>query len=133
MVLELTSSHHEISNEDVVSLVGGHLQGLKGNIPKAQLPDLVPTSTGAAGVEGKREKKANRTEGLWAFADENVSAHLIRNALGGGDEPDLRRRMSIPAPWSRRNRDDITVTVVWWEEGAEGQPQISSEQIKAKL
>ena len=29
--------------------------------------------------------------------------------------------MSIPAPYSRSHRDDITVTVVWWEEGKEGE------------
>ena len=86
---------------------------------------------GSAGVEGKEEEKANKTEGSWAFADENVSAHLIRNALGGGDEPDLRRRMSIPAPWSRRDHDDITVTVVWWEEGGESHPLL--EQFTTKL
>ncbi|KAF6762233.1 phophatase 2C family protein [Ephemerocybe angulata] len=123
----------ELSNDDVVSLVGGYLQGLKGNVPKAQLPNVVPISSGTSGVEGKREKKSNKVEGSWAFADENASAHLIRNAFGGGDEAILRRRLSIPAPWSRRYRDDVTVTVVWWEEGGESAPQISTEQVKAKL
>lgn len=124
------------SNDDVVSLVGGYLQGLKGNVPKAKLPELVPITSGTEGVEGKREKKANKVEGSWAFADENASAHLIRNAFGGGDESILRRRLSIPAPWSRRYRDDVTVTVLWWEEGKENVPQISQihgEQLKAKL
>ena len=119
------------SNEDVVSLVGGYLGGLKGTIPKSQLPNLVSTYSGSDGVEGKRNKKVNKTEGSWAFADDNASAHLIRNAFGGGDEKELRQKLSIPAPYSRRYRDDVTVTVVWWEEGAESQPQVS--QIKSKL
>ena len=41
---------------------------------------------------------------------------MIRNALGGADTGALRRVMSIPAPQTRRFRDDMTVTVVWWEE-----------------
>ncbi|KAJ3533086.1 hypothetical protein NMY22_g7478 [Coprinellus aureogranulatus] len=129
-------SQPKASNDDVVSLVGGYLQGVKGTVPKAKLPDLVPITSGAEGVEGKREKKSNKVEGSWAFADDNASAHLIRNAFGGGDEAILRRRLSIPAPWSRRYRDDVTVTVVWWEEGKESAPQItqlSGAELKAKL
>jgi pyruvate dehydrogenase phosphatase len=114
------------------------LSGLKGKVPKSELRSMVPISTGAGGVEGKREKKANKVEGSWAFVDENPSVHLIRNAFGGGDEEALRRRLSIPAPFSRRYRDDVTVTVVWWENnGVQHQTQLTREhlreQARAKL
>lgn len=118
----------------MISLVGGYLSGLKGNVPRAQLPNLVPLSTGAEGVEGKRRKQANKTEGNWAFVDDNVGVHLIRNAFGGGDEEALRRRLSIPAPHSRRYRDDVTVTVVWYENDTQHQTKITRDQLlKAKL
>lgn len=118
------------SSEDVVSLVGGHLAGLKGTIPKSRLSELIPTSTGHTGIDGK-EKKKEDTSSSWAFTDDNVSAHLIRNAFGGGDETRLRQLLSIPAPYSRRYRDDITVTVVVWEDGKEDAAQITT--IKSKL
>ena len=119
----------------MVALVGGHLSGLKGSIPKSELPKLVPTSTGTAAVEGKTERR-ELAEGAWAFVDDNPSAHLIRNALGGANNYELRRMLSIPAPYSRSHRDDITVTVVWWEEGKEGKINTATldiEKPKAKL
>lgn len=117
-----------------MTLVGGHLAGLKGTIPKSDLPSLVPTSTGSPGIEGK-DKKNKASNGSWAFVDDNVSAHLIRNAFGGGDEMALRRSLSIPAPYARRYRDDLTVTVVWWEDGNEEGAQITSftDKVKSKL
>ena len=120
------------SNDEVVSLVGGHLTGLKGTIPKSQLPSLVPTFSGSQGVEGKN-KTVNRKEGAWAFTDDNLSAHLIRNAFGGGDEMALRKLLSITAPYSRKYRDDVTVTVICWEDGNEPQAQIFTEKLKPKL
>ena len=116
----------------MVSLVGGHLAGLKGIISKSNLQALVPTSSGSMGVQGK-DKKDNQQEGSWAFLDENVGAHLIRNAFGGGDERFLRRLLSIPAPYSRRHRDDLTVTVVWWEDGKEEAARVVTEKVKSKL
>ena len=53
--------------------------------------------------------------------DENPGVHLIRNAFGGADEGRLRRLLSIPAPYSRRYRDDVTVKVIWWKESASGE------------
>ena len=106
----------ELSSEEVVALVGGHLAGLKGTVSKSSLPALVPTTAGSPTVQGKATTKANAQQGSWAFEDDNASAHLIRNAFGGGDEDKLRKVLSIPAPHSRRWRDDVTVTVVWWEE-----------------
>lgn len=146
LVLATDGLWDELSNEEVVALVGGYFAGLRGTIPKSELPNLVRTSTGAQGVEGKNKSRKEKQKGAWAFEDDNLSTHLIRNALGGGNVDHLRKLASIPAPHSRRFRDDITVTVVWWEDGREGQAQteqiaISSaggaqegqHQVKAKL
>lgn len=121
------------SNEEVVGLVAGHLTGLKGTVPKSELPNLVPTSLGSQGVNGKRHASDGKANGSWIFKDENLSTHLIRNACGGGNEMAFRRSLSIPAPYSRRNRDDMTVTVVCWEEGKEAEAEVRSEKIKSKL
>ncbi|KAF7301884.1 PPM-type phosphatase domain-containing protein [Mycena indigotica] len=138
IVLATDGLWDELSSEDVVRLVGGHLNGLKGTVPKPELATLVPTLTGAAAVEGKTARRQRDSEG-WAFVDSNPSAHLIRNAFGGADTNALRRLLSIPAPHARRHRDDVSVTVVWWEAGNEqASPEIASvslprEQVKAKL
>lgn len=50
--------------------------------------------------------------------DENVSTHLIRNALGGSEFQKVSMLMSIPAPTSRAYRDDITCTVVFFTPAA---------------
>jgi pyruvate dehydrogenase phosphatase len=126
LVLATDGLWDELSSEEVVALVGGYLAGLKGTIPKLSLPALVPTVAGSPTVRGKEITKAKAQQGSWAFQDDNVSAHLIRNAFGGGDEDKLRKILSIPAPHSRRWRDDVTVTVVWWEEAQES-------GVKAKL
>lgn len=108
------------------------MAGLKGKIPKSWLPSLVPTFSGSQGIEGKN-KAEKQKGGTWAFADDNLSAHLIRNAFGGGDNMALRKRLSIPSPHSRRYRDDVTVTVICWEDGNEPQAQIFSEKLESKL
>ena len=90
---------------------------------------------GTAAVEGK-SKRRELAEGAWAFVDDNPGTHLIRNALGGANNFELRRTLSIPAPHSRYHRDDITVTVVWWEEGKEEQANTTTlnvEKPKSRL
>lgn len=89
---------------------------MKGLVPKSELPSLVQLSKSHnSTVEGKVSRRDQVGEN-WAFKDDNLSSHLIRNALGGGDKQ-VQEMVSIPAPLSRRFRDDITVTVVWWEHG----------------
>ncbi|PLW54421.1 hypothetical protein PCANC_04803 [Puccinia coronata f. sp. avenae] len=53
------------------------------------------------------------SEQSFIFEDTNVATHLIRNALGGASREKVGALLSIPAPHSRRYRDDITVTVVF--------------------
>jgi pyruvate dehydrogenase phosphatase len=50
--------------------------------------------------------------------DENCAAHLVRNALGGGDEEVLCGVVGAQPPMSRQARDDITVQVVFFGESA---------------
>ena len=129
LVLATDGLWDELSSEDVVALVGGHLAGLTGRVPKADLPALVRTTAGTPTVNGKSSEPVRSTEGAWAFVDKNVGTHLIRNALGGANEERLRKLLSIPSPLSRSYRDDITVTVVWWEDGPDAAPEV----VQAKL
>lgn len=46
--------------------------------------------------------------------DENAGTHIMRNALGGADQEQVSMLLSIPSPMSRRYRDDLTVTVVFF-------------------
>lgn len=132
LVLATDGLWDRLSNDEVVSLVGGHLAGYKGKISKPDLQTLFPTSSGSMGVQGK-DKTDKQQQGSWAFLDENVSAHLIRNAFGGGNENYLRNLLSITAPYARRHRDDVTVTVVWWEDGKEEAARVVTEKVKSKL
>lgn len=135
LVLATDGLWDELSSAEVVSLVGGHLEGRRGNVAKSDLAQtvLAPTSADSAGVEGKdaaAKSKQGSTDGKWAFVDENLGTHLIRNAFGGADREKLSQLLSIPPPYSRRYRDDITVTVVWWEPNAQEEEK---EKVLAKL
>ena len=85
---------------------------------KSDLP--IPTSSGKT-IEGKEKHLRDNTGSSWAFVDDNLSTHLIRNAFGGGDDEKLRKVLSIPGPLARNYRDDVTCTVIFWEEGHENE------------
>jgi pyruvate dehydrogenase phosphatase len=130
LVLATDGLWDKLSSEDVVTLVAGHISGVRGSVSGPSLRSKVPISTGAAGVEGKDKGlvRADASKAQWAFEDDNLSAHLIRNAFGGADEMALRRLMSIPSSHSRAYRDDVTVTVVVFPQPGEGEAAV-----KAKL
>lgn len=70
--------------------------------------------------------------------DKNAATHLIRNALGGKDRDMVSALLSLPSPYSRRYRDDLTVQVIFFGEdtGADGdvlENIEASAPIKAKL
>ncbi|ORY00758.1 protein serine/threonine phosphatase 2C [Basidiobolus meristosporus CBS 931.73] len=87
-----------LSNDEIVSLIGTYLHDRN---PK--LPDNDPNSQPA---------KNNN----WAYIDDNAATHLIRNALGGKSRKELSKMLSVEAPHSRSLRDDITVTVIFFED-----------------
>ena len=53
----------------------------------------------------------------FVFEDKNVATHLVRNALGGKDRDMVCALLTLPSPYSRRYRDDLTVEVIFFGEG----------------
>ncbi|WPH01078.1 pyruvate dehydrogenase acetyl-transferring phosphatase 1, mitochondrial [Acrodontium crateriforme] len=49
--------------------------------------------------------------------DKNAATHLVRNALGGKDRDMVSALLTLPSPFSRRYRDDLTVLVIFFGEG----------------
>lgn len=63
-----------------------------------------------------RNKKQDQQH-EYLLEDDNVATHLIRNALSlGGSKEYVSTLVSIPSPTSRKYRDDLTVTVVFFGE-----------------
>ena len=76
--------------------------------------------------------------------DKNCATHLVRNALGGKDRDMVSALLTLPSPYSRRYRDDLTVEVIFFGEGdgsggvtmnseATAGMNASDETLKAKL
>lgn len=60
--------------------------------------------------------------------DKNAATHLVRNALGGKDRDMLSALLTLPSPYSRRYRDDLTVQVIFFGEGqGNGQVELNKE------
>ncbi|RCI16167.1 hypothetical protein L249_2357 [Ophiocordyceps polyrhachis-furcata BCC 54312] len=57
------------------------------------------------------------TNDRFTVRDNNVATHLIRNALGGSNDELVRALLTLPAPFSRRYRDDLTVQVIFFGNG----------------
>lgn len=49
--------------------------------------------------------------------DKNAATHLIRNALGGKNQEMVSALLTLPSPFSRRYRDDLTVQVIFFGNG----------------
>lgn len=107
----------ELSSNDAVALVAAHMGGQRGSVSRTQLMKRLPLVEEHAGKTSAplphTAKAAQNAK--WAFRDEGLGMHLIRNACGGDDELGIRQTLSIPAPYSRRFRDDITVAVVTFD------------------
>ncbi|KAF4984670.1 hypothetical protein FZEAL_186 [Fusarium zealandicum] len=71
--------------------------------------------------------------------DKNVATHLVRNALGGTNDEQVCALLTLPAPFSRRYRDDLTVQVIFFGHGEKtGEVTLNleataSEGVRAKL
>ncbi|KAJ5748135.1 uncharacterized protein N7511_009831 [Penicillium nucicola] len=126
-----------LSNEEVVGLVGQwveeqHSAAASTGTSKAwlqswfrfdsqkQLP--VESATDASG-EGQRRPIRQQQYDISGAAsrfvveDKNAATHLVRNAMGGKDKDMVCALLTLPSPYSRRYRDDVTVEVIFFGQG----------------
>ncbi|KAH9818178.1 protein phosphatase 2C homolog-like protein [Teratosphaeria destructans] len=126
-----------LTNEEVVGLVGqwlekqasvkpsstgtGWLQSWFSTQQTAELP--IEHGSGSE-KSGQRAPIRQQQWGLpsgqdsrFVVEDKNVATHLVRNALGGKDQEMLSALLTLPSPFSRRYRDDLTVQVIFFGEG----------------
>ncbi|GJQ68547.1 Pdp [Trypoxylus dichotomus] len=102
-----------ISPLQVVRLVGEHMSG-KVTLSPLKLPRKNMT------LNEINEMLLQRKEGLKTKPkDSNASTHLLRNALGGTeygiDHGKLSQLLSLPEDVVRVFRDDITITVIYFD------------------
>lgn len=125
-----------LTNEEVIGLVGKWIESQpKTSTPASQFDsvwtrifgsrnkDRLPVEA-ARGADGSGQKTPFRGVRQWGDAsdgfvvqDANVATHLVRNALGGKNQEQVSALLTLPAPFSRRYRDDLTVQVIFFGNG----------------
>jgi pyruvate dehydrogenase phosphatase len=98
LVLATDGLWDSLSSQEAVDIVAAHLATQKHSHGDS---DFIPIHQ-----RGKQTR---------VVVDDNVATHLIRNSIGG-DTPTTSLLLSIPAPHSRYSRDDISVTVVFFDQ-----------------
>ncbi|KAJ3048794.1 hypothetical protein HK097_010193, partial [Rhizophlyctis rosea] len=98
LILGSDGLYDELTSEECVDLLGKFMENQK----------LVPASSADWASSKGLEK--------WSYRDGNAATHLIRNALGKGDEGKIRKLLALKPPQSRKARDDMTVNVLFFGE-----------------
>jgi len=149
-----------LTNEEVVGLVGRWLDKYgvdnlkrKSSFGSTWLPSFLGGTSDTLPVEhtAKDDDKGPVRPRQWGIStkpdhftveDKNVASHLVRNALGGKNRDLVSALLTLPSPYSRRYRDDLTIQVIFFGEGpdtgkVELNPDASAVKdegiIKAKL
>jgi len=149
-----------LTNEEVVGLVGQWIEKqsaeTNGNVASSWAKMFssqqkgLPVEHGKAKKEAKDGQKTPIRQQQWGVKggendrfvveDKNVATHLVRNALGGKDKDMVCALLTLPAPYSRRYRDDLTVEVIFFGESDQSgdvvvnkEASASASDVKAKL
>ncbi|EIN07900.1 protein serine/threonine phosphatase 2C [Punctularia strigosozonata HHB-11173 SS5] len=115
MIMASDGLWESLSSEDAVGLVGWWLEGKHDTSTKE--PKHLPVVADEESLEGPsvRYRQWN-TKQRFVNVDSNAATHLIRNALGGSDQDLLAALLSMGSARSRVYRDDITATVVFFND-----------------
>jgi len=112
----------ELSNEDVVNLVSQHLEERKKGahrrlINQTKLPPslLIQKKTAEEMKKDKNNLIISERKVPAVLTDSNAATHVIRNALGGSDDKYISDLLTIPSPKCRNYRDDMTVTIIYFD------------------
>ncbi|KAJ9141818.1 Protein phosphatase 2C [Pleurostoma richardsiae] len=151
-----------LTDEEVVGLVGKWIETQASTSSNSQFDSVwskifgsrkpgnglpVEVGKGPAGDDGGKTPFRLEQWGVspdakdrFAVKDKNVATHLVRNALGGKNEEQVCALLTLPSPYSRRYRDDLTVQVIFFGHGDKtGEVVVNKEAtappkpVKAKL
>lgn len=126
-----------LTNEEVVGLVGKWIESQQSSTSNGQFNSVWARLFGSGkGGELPVESRQGQTEGgqkspedlmrrrglesgadRFVVVDKNVATHIVRNALGGSNQEQVSALLTLPAPTSRRYRDDLTVQVIFFGYG----------------
>lgn len=130
LVMASDGLYEMLSNEEIIGLVVKWMEKEKMIKPQTSLWNIFHSNENKLPevqdiTNDKSSKKPIRKTsktGNFLLEDANVSTHLIRNALSnGGSKEQTSMLISIPSPVSRRYRDDLTVTVVFFGNDVKGE------------
>lgn len=108
MVLATDGLWEMIDSETVVRLVGEHMEGKETKDKFVRGEESLPLGS-LNTILKKRKMGLSRKA-----SDQNVATHLIRHALGS-EHRKVSEMLTFPRNMSRYYRDDITVTVVYFD------------------
>ncbi|KAJ5948513.1 hypothetical protein N7454_001820 [Penicillium verhagenii] len=136
-----------LSNEEVVGLVGQWIeQQQSGSSNKAWLQGwfsfggqkhLPVEAAGDVSTAGQRrpirqqQYDISGADSRFVVEDKNAATHLVRNAMGGKDKDMLCALLTLPSPYSRRYRDDVTVEVIFFGQGPDSRTVERNEEASA--
>ncbi|KAK0634524.1 protein phosphatase 2C [Bombardia bombarda] len=140
-----SSSTANTQFDSVWSSIFGSSSAQKGALPV----EAAGKGSGGAEDDGQKTPFRLRQWGTppdkmdrFVVEDKNVATHIIRNALGGKNQEQVSALLTLPSPYSRRYRDDLTVQVIFFGYGEktgevvvneEATAEGSKKAIKAKL
>ncbi|KAK3997172.1 hypothetical protein QBC44DRAFT_230189 [Cladorrhinum sp. PSN332] len=150
-----------LTNEEVIGLVGKWIESQSSGpssgpsqfdkawarifgSKQGELPVEVATADGKGGQKTPFRGARQWGDGQdhYVVQDQNAATHLVRNALGGRNQEQVSALLTLPAPFSRRYRDDLTVQVIFFGNGEQtGEVVVNKEAtasevekaVKAKL
>jgi pyruvate dehydrogenase phosphatase len=145
-----------LTTEEVVGLVGKWIESQAGtgtfdsiwSRRKGGLPVEASGPNKGGDADGQKTPFRLRQWGVspdltdrFVVEDKNVATHLVRNALGGKNQEQVSALLTLPSPYSRRYRDDLTVQVIFFGYGEKtGEVVVNKEAtaetnspVKAKL
>ncbi|KAG6873885.1 hypothetical protein C0995_009664 [Termitomyces sp. Mi166 len=124
LVMGTSGLWNSLTNEEVVGLVGlwvnRNMTSASLDAPLSQYQDVILPSDLPApiGQDNTTMYKRWGVEKRFICVDNNVAQHLSRNALGGADVSWTATLLAHTPPRSAKLRDDVTVTVVLFDDNS---------------
>lgn len=126
--LESQASANKTSNSTANSWLSSWFSSQKASQLPIEHHDAKENGGQRAPIRQQQWGVESGNDARFVVEDKNAATHLVRNALGGKDKDQLSALLTLPSPYSRRYRDDLTVQVIFFGESKdEGSVELNRE------